>query len=220
MASRPQRKDYTTQTSFDFKRPNNSLVTFSFDFDPARPYATRLTLPPGSKWSPEPHWHERYTEYICCVSGRLLIRLDGVDKVVTPADGPQTVNKYVVHEFMRADAFGYANANAEGEDEDVMVDEWTDPADGVKHVFFRNLLGVLQDQEYFGKWFGPQALLVCSRYDNYNVLWGGWGRWAVTHGMFALVEAVAVVVGLKPWYAEYTPERLRAAAEGAQKKSV
>lgn len=222
MASKPQRQDYTSQSVFLLRRPNNNLVTFSFDFDSARPYATRITLPPGSTWTPSPHWHERYTEYVRCVSGRLVVRLDGVEKVVTPEDGPQTINKFVVHEFMRADMHGYRNGGHEGEEnEDVVVEEWTDPADGSKQVFFRNLLGVLNDAEYWGKWLGLQALLICSRYDNYNVMmWSGWGKVAVTHATYGAVEAVAWVAGLRPWYAEYTPEDFRAAAEDQQKKMI
>ena len=221
MTPKPQRKDYTSQSAFSLSRPNNNLVTFTLDFDPTRPYATRITLPPGSSWTPSPHWHERYTEYVRCVSGRLLVRLDGVEKVVTPEDGPQTINKYVVHEFMRADMHGYRDGAAEGgEQEDVVVEEWTDPADGSKQVFFRNLLGVLQDDQYWGSWFGLQALLICSRYDNFNVIWAGWGKWAVTHAAFGAAEAVAWVAGLRPWYEEYTPEGLRAVAEGTQKKTV
>lgn len=211
------RKDYTARSSFTLTRPNNSVVTFTFDFDPSRPNATRLTLPPNSSWTPDPHWHERYTEYVRCVSGRLLVRLDGVDRVVTPADGPQTIEKFVVHEFMRADAYGYAG---EGEEEDVVVEEWTEPGDGVKQVFFRNLLGVLEDREYWGRWFMVQLLLTCSRYDNYNVMVGGWGKWAATHCFYAVVEGVARVAGLKAWYEEYTPVRYRAAAEGTQEKKV
>jgi hypothetical protein len=220
-APKPQRKTITDQSTFTMTRPNNNLVTFALDFDPARPYATRLTLPPRSIWTPFPHWHERYTEYVRCVSGRLLLRLDGVEKVVTPADGPQTINKFVVHEFMRADMHGHAAGAAEGDaEQDVVVEEWTDPADGVKQVFFRNLIGVLEDEAYWGKWLGPQALLICSRYDNFNVLWGGWGKWAVTHAAFGIVEGVAKLAGLRPWYEEYTPVALRAVAEGTQKKAA
>lgn len=218
MASKLSRSDYTNQTAFTLHRPNDNVVIFTLDSDPSRRHATRLTLPPGSSWTPLPHWHERYTEYVRCVSGRLLVRLDGVERVVTPEDGPQTIDEFVVHEFMRADMHGYATG--EGEEEDVVVEEWTDPADGVKQVFFRNLLGVLQDDAYWGNWFGLQALLVCSRYDNYNVLWAGWGKVAVTHATYAVVEAVAHVAGLRPWYEEYTPVDLRPAAEGTQKKLV
>ena len=221
MTSKPQRKDYTSQSVFLLRRPGDNLVTFTLDFDSSRPYATRITLPPGSTWTPSPHWHERYTEYVRCVSGRLLVRLDGVEKVVTPADGPQTINKFVVHEFMRADMHGYREGGTEGEqNEDVVVEEWTDPADGSKQVFFRNLLGVLNDGDYWGHWFGLQALLICSRYDNFNVIWPGWGKWAVTHVAYGAVEAIAWVAGLRPWYAEYTPENFRAAAEGQQKKAI
>jgi hypothetical protein len=220
MSPSAQRTTYTHRSTFTLSRPNNSVVTFDLSPppNPSRPNTTRLTLPPRSTWTPSPHWHEAYTEYVQCLSGRLLVRLDGVEKVVGPEDGPQRIDRGVVHEFMRADVYGYGNKDAEGEGEDVVVEEWTDPADGVKQVFFRNLLGVLEDGEYWGGWFGVQALLICRRYDNWNVLWGGWARWAVTHAVFGVVEGVARVAGLRAWYEEYTPRELWEVAEGKGRK--
>jgi quercetin dioxygenase-like cupin family protein len=209
--SQAKRTDITKLDCFTLNRPNNSHVTFSFpQADSPRPYSTRITLPAGSTWTPSPHWHERYTEYIQCLSGRLLLRLDGVEKVVTADDGPQVVERGVVHEFMRADMHGYAGT---GDDEDVVVEEWTNPADGAKHVFFRNLIGTLEDEAYWG-WKVPlQALLICARYDNFNVVVGGWAKGIVTKGLYRIVLGVASLVGLKEWYDEYTPESLRGVAE-------
>jgi hypothetical protein len=148
--------------------------------------------------------------------------LDGVERVVTPDDGVVVIERGVVHEFMRADQHGHTISDDAEVEEDVVVEEWTDPADGLKQVFFRNLLGVLEDTHYWGQgvWFGLQALLVCSRYDNYNVLVPGWGKGVATHAVYGLVEGVSWLTGLKAWYEEYTPVRLRAAAEGTMKKGV
>lgn len=66
--------------------------------------------------------HERYTEYIQVLRGRIIVVLNGRSKVITAEDGPQVVEKFVVHEWMRADRG--SDAKDEGE---VIVEEWTDP---------------------------------------------------------------------------------------------
>ncbi|KPI43027.1 uncharacterized protein AB675_1832 [Cyphellophora attinorum] len=216
--ARSGRADTTSRTVLTLERPGNNVVSFDLAPDSDRPYATRVTIPAGSPWTPAPHWHEGYTEYVACISGRLLVRLNGVDKVVTPDDGPQVIDKGVVHEFMRADLHGYPKTPGKGDGGDVVAEEWTDPADGMKHVFFRNLFSVLEDQKYFGWKFVPQVMYSLRRHDNWNVMLGsgkggvGWFGWTVTHTVYALGEGVAKLIGLRPWYEEYIPANLREVA--------
>lgn len=40
---------------------------------------------------------------------------------------------------------------------DLMVEEWTAPADGEKEVFFRNLFSTIQEPKYKGGWIGSGA---------------------------------------------------------------
>lgn len=213
-----ERTDTTGRTKFTLTRPNDNVAIFDLAPNSDRPCATQLTLPPGSIWTPAPHWHESYTEYVCCVSGRLLIRLNGVEKVVTPSDGPQVVDKGVVHEFMRADVHGYPLKAGQEDEGDVVVEEWTDPADGMKHVFFRNLFSVLEDQKVFGWRFVPQVMYSLRRHDNWNVLIGsgkggvGLFGWGLTHAVYAVGEGVARLLGLRAFYPEYVPAELRAVA--------
>ena len=217
----PTRRTTTTsRTTFTLDRPNNNLAHFDLSPDSDRPYATRITLPPGSLWTPSPHWHESYTEYVRCISGRLLIRLNGIERVVTPNDGPQVIDKGVVHEFMRADVHGYPlKEDQEGDEGDVVAEEWTDPSDGMKHVFFRNLFSILEDQGYWGWWFVPQVVLSLRQHDNWNVLVGsgkggaGWLDWGLTHVMYGAVGGVGRLMGLRAHYDEYVPMELRGVAE-------
>lgn len=91
------------------------------------PWCTTLVIPACSTWTPGPHWHEHYTEYLKVIKGRAKVVLNGVAIVVTEEDGRQEVPRGVVHEFMRADE-GKDVGNG-GEEGDVVVEEWTDPCE-------------------------------------------------------------------------------------------
>lgn len=108
---------HTSSSTFTLSRPGNSHITFALATDPDRPHMTRMTLPPGSTWSPEPHWHEHYDETLQVIHGRILLILDGRETIVTAGDGPKTVPRFVVHDWMRAESGG----------EEVVVEEWTEP---------------------------------------------------------------------------------------------
>jgi len=100
----------------------NSSVTFVFPLHQKR--TTTIQIPEGSKWTSSPHWHEKTTEYIRVIQGRLLLIIDGVHEVALPEHGSRCINKYEKHEFMRADC----NApEGEGDSGDVVLEEWVDP---------------------------------------------------------------------------------------------
>lgn len=141
------------------------------------------------------------------MSGRVTIVRDGHASTISPDSGVQIVDKYVVHEFFRAD-----RDTGERDECDAVVEEWTDPSDGVKQVFFRNLCGVLLDgAPVYGSKIGWQVLEMGRRWDNWDVMYGvsGRGAWLVTHAAYALVGVVSWMYGLRAWYEEYTPEDLR-----------
>ncbi|KAK4917341.1 hypothetical protein LTR66_016949, partial [Elasticomyces elasticus] len=138
----------------------NKQACFHLQDDPNRPGLTRITLPPGSTYTPGPHWHEQYIEHFKVLEGRVLVRLDGYSKIVTATDPSQQVDKFVIHEFMRADMDATSDQKDDG---DVVIEEWTDPADGTKHVMFRNLFSTLEDAEkYWKSWMMLQALRTCA----------------------------------------------------------
>jgi hypothetical protein len=156
------------------------------------------------------HWHESHTEYLQVVSGTALVTLNSTTKTFTPEDGIITVPRFARHEWRRSTPEG-------GE---LVVKEWTDPADGEKEVFFRNLSSVVVDCTKYGppnEWcLTWQLLVVFWGLDNYPVfLQFGWVpligtmlEWAITH--FVLLAAVLAgkIVGFKSTYEEYTPKRI------------
>lgn len=183
---------------------------FHFDSDPSRPEIVRITLPEKSTFTVGAHWHERHIEYFKVTKGRLAVKRGGVVEVVTPDSGVQRVDRFVVHDFWRADK----DLSEEDKDAgDVITEEWTDPMDGIKQVFFRNVFSVVQDAEKFwGWWTYLQALTVISTYDEFLDILPGRLSYTTTHILYAGVRAIAPLIGLSPWHEEYTPTRLRGAA--------
>lgn len=119
--------------SFTIERPNRS-VTFVLPKPNVSPAGrTTIKLPPGSLWTPSPHWHERHDEIFRVVAGTIRLTVDGTTRLVRPEDGAQLIRKYAVHEFMRADmapAVEGIEPIAEDDEQrgqDVVVEEWTDP---------------------------------------------------------------------------------------------
>lgn len=118
--------DTSDRISFLVERPGGNTVSFEFK-DSSTALNQRsvvVRLPAGSTWRPGPHWHERYTEHIKVIKGNVGLVINGKPSVVTPEDGAQTIPKFAVHEWMRADI----NARDSMKDADeVIVEEWTDP---------------------------------------------------------------------------------------------
>lgn len=201
----------------DSKDPRCHAI-FDLSMDPARPGFTRITLPEKSTWSASPHWHEQYTEYFKVLQGRVLLTVNGKSKSVTAEDGPQRVERYAVHDFCRADKDSPDGKKDAG---DVVTEEWTDPADGMKHVFFRNLFSTLQDTEkYWGRWTEIQALTTASEYDNFVQIIPGRVSYAATHSLYACIWIVAKLTGVRAWQQEYTPQELRALASGEESSKM
>ncbi|KAJ1334091.1 hypothetical protein MN608_04094 [Microdochium nivale] len=154
-----------------FTRPFPSAVTY----DLSTPDQATIRLPPGSTWTSGPHWHDAHTEFLQVLSGRAHIVLglgrgcgrDGRDNsktsssssppsddriesgsgsdtgapivmpAVGPADGVVVVPRGTVHEWRRS--------QTQRVEEELVVREWTDPKDGQKEGFFRNLNGIILD---------------------------------------------------------------------------
>lgn len=214
--SNPSQKTNTTQqkvferTAFDPADLNNCAI-FTFGTDSSRPGITQITLPEKSTWTPGPHWHETHIEYFRVLQGRVLIKLGDKTRIVTREDGNVIVQKYLVHEFMRADRDLPGDQKDSG---DVVTEEWTDPADGIKHVFFRNIFSTLQDSGYWGRLTFAQALYVAASHDDFIVFVPGRVSYAVTHLMYGSIRLLGPMLGLKPWVEEYTPLELRGVASG------
>lgn len=181
-------------------------------------------MPPGSSWTSGPHWHAAHAEFLQVVSGRARVTLAGRDLVVGAGAGVVAVPRGVVHEWRRADCDdGEGNGNAKGEgreedgedgEEELVVREWTEPKDGAKEVFFRNLNGLILDEAERARsssssWSGAVLELelwnLFWRADNYPVvLGGGWLGGAATRVLMGAAVALGWVMGCPGVYEEYS----------------
>jgi mannose-6-phosphate isomerase-like protein (cupin superfamily) len=112
-------------------------------YDLSDPHRVRITVPAGSRWSSGLHWHETHTEYLRVVSGRARVRLGDVTKVFGASDGEVRVDRSVWHQWEADDGVSTGEGKEEGEGDDLVVEERTEPEDGDKAVFFWNLNGVI-----------------------------------------------------------------------------
>jgi len=106
---------------------------------------------------------------------------------------------------------------------DLLVREWTDPKDGQKEVFFRNMAGIVFDSDSWpwkgqagkviGSWWTEwQLWVVFGTLDNYPAILGGkWKyiEWVIVHVLTLVVGIIGSFVGLRSKYEEYTPLELR-----------
>ncbi|KAI1453473.1 hypothetical protein F4805DRAFT_366596 [Annulohypoxylon moriforme] len=195
----------STQTSFT--RPAPAAVTY----DLSVPDQATITVPAGSTWTSGPHWHEAHTEFLQVLAGRARVMLGGRTFVVSRGDGESvvTVPRGVVHEWRRDDREG-------GDGEDLVVMEWTDPKDGAKEVFFRNLNGIVLDAttavEKSGSWSGKLLEIelwnLFWRADNYPVvLNAGWFGRVVTKVLMGAAVTLGWILGRPGVYEEYELKR-------------
>ena len=248
-----------TKTSHQasFYRPPPQSSTFSF---PPPASVSTPTFPPtiinfhvGSELSTQYHWHTTHTEYLRVTSGAALIMVSGVSKIYTAKDGAAQVPRYARHEWMRFDRPAHLLSNGQREaqeayfrehdkedieklkGEDLIAEEWTDPADGQKEIFFRNLFSTALEPQYQSKvsWLGGfwkmlQIMCVMWEMDNYLVLvdFEGWrGGWrelveaAFTYAIMGCMVALGVLCGCRAVSEEYTPKHLIERWESGRPKS-
>lgn len=101
---------------------------------------------------------------------------------------------------------------------DLVVEEWTEPRDGEKEIFFRNLFSVVGETRWREResWWGGimmwvQLMLLMWELDNFEVVWdlgGGGVETGVTYGVMGLGAVVGRAMGLRAVREEYTPEDL------------
>lgn len=185
-------------------------VTYALPSPPFSSPVVTITLPPKSTWTSGLHWHETHTEYLQIVRGTALVTLNKSTRTYTAADGIVIIPRFARHEWQRAIADG----------EELVVREWTDPADGAKEVFFRNLSSVVVDCTKNGPpkewWLTWQLFVVFWGLDNYPVfleiawvpLVGSTLEWALTHLLLLAAVLAGKIVGLKSAYGEYTPSKI------------
>jgi hypothetical protein len=164
------------------------------------------------------HWHEKHTEYLQVLQGCALITVGDRTAVFTKDDGVVTVPRFTIHGFGRADDTEEGRGSR---DIELIMREWTDPADGDKELFFRNILGLVKDwkKTLLGNVaMGISALVVSSGHDSYPVFWNGpamFGKGvqvavmrASTYTVLGLADVVGWLGGFRAEYEEYTPRSM------------
>ncbi|KAI9810844.1 MAG: hypothetical protein M1827_006051 [Pycnora praestabilis] len=195
------RTDTTSKKSFT----RTGLVTYAIE--DSSPTIT-VTVPAGSYWTSGLHWHENHTEFLQIVRGRALVNLNGNCRVYTPRDDTVRVERFSKHEWKRA-----PKESESAEEGDLIVKEWTDPADGQKEIFFRNLSSIFGEDysdSYFpvGWWITLQLFVIFYSLDNFPVIVDGFAGGLITHMLLGFATLVGKSLGLKSIYPEYTPKRL------------
>lgn len=170
---------------------------------------TTITLPRRSRWSSGLHFHTSHTEYLRLVRGSLFVELDGEVKILSAAAGGQVsdrtgevvksgleivVNRYARHNWGRAEGYWVDRklhlhrtlVHPEDVGDEVIVEEWTDPSDITKPLFFWNLNGIITAplgtplprmqalaRLLLGSWWiAFQLLIIFWDFDNWPVFFG------------------------------------------------
>jgi quercetin dioxygenase-like cupin family protein len=197
----PGRTSTAGQTTFS--RPFPSAVTYDLSVEDQ----ATIRLPPGSTWTSGPHWHSTHTEFLQVLAGYAEITLAGdVMPAVSAADGVIIVPRGTIHEWRRSQ-----NGGAE---EELVVREWTDPKDGQKEAFFRNINGIILDaiKNGDGSWEMRTLELELKnlfwKMDNWPVVlrpsWPGWIQGAASRTVLLGSVIAGKVLGCHGVYQEYS----------------
>jgi hypothetical protein len=190
----------TGQTTFS--RPFPSAVTYDLSIEDQ----ATIKLPPGSTWTSGPHWHNTHTEFLQVISGYAEISLAGdVMPAVGASDGVIFFPRGAIHEWRRS--------QRRGSEEELVVREWTDPKDGKKEMFFRNLNGIILDaiKDGDGSWKMRTLDLdlhnLFWKMDNWplvlNSWWPSWIQGLATRTMLWTLVVAGKIVGCRGVYSEY-----------------
>lgn len=160
------------------------------------------------------------------------MRLGGTTKVVSCDDGVQEVPRGTIHGFSRADspALGartralYSQNNDDSdkwEYEDMIILEFTSPADPLKEVMFRNgVSAFLANDSQLSLSLIPRLLVNMGTLDQYplvipaSIPGSKSLSWALMHALFGVSVPVLKWWGVRGWEREWTPKELWEVAEG------
>jgi hypothetical protein len=192
-----------------------------------------ITFPIFSKIATGIHWHETHTEYLQIIQGCALVTLGDTTGKYTADSGVITIPRFMVHEYRRADSVPSTShgkvklddeeGDEDGKDVDLIVKEWTSPADGEKPLFFRNVVGIILDRDpnaglLANLWMAWSLMVVFWEWDNFPRFvkmpkLRGVGRVlerGISWGVLGVAAEVGWWVGVRGAYVEYgTREDLR-----------
>jgi hypothetical protein len=150
------------------------------------------------------------------MQGQALITVGDHTAVFGSDDGVVTVPRFTIHQYGRADNTPEGTAS---KDTVLLVKEWTDPADGDKEIFFRNMISTIMDHQSgkIGNFKTLLSLFVIMRHhDNYPLFWRGprlvggtcqkLTMRLFTYSILGLADGFGRLFALKGTYAEYTPK--------------
>ncbi|KAF1833689.1 hypothetical protein BDW02DRAFT_371953 [Decorospora gaudefroyi] len=249
-------------------REGRQAVAYHIPTSPPSPtqpmLKTTITLPRYSTWTSGLHFHTLHTEYLRLVQGSIFVQLDSSVKILSARAGGEVriyddtraamepglhikIDKYARHNWGRAKE--YLQRGQPGKrrrmavypidiDDDVVVEEWTDPTDIHKPIFFWNLNGVLaapfphsspQRQRLAHAavgarcWVSFQLCVIFWELDNWPVfvelgygwpdrlgmlLLKGWVEYLVAFGVLGAASVMGCVLGVRAVRRERTPVRL------------
>lgn len=175
---------------------------------------TTIALPPRSTWTSGLHFHTTHDEHLRLIQGAIFVELDGELKILSAKAGGQVsllgkrevvtppsltlhVKRYARHNWGRAKEYLIAQRLLlhrkvelpDDIDEEVIVEEYTDPADISKPLFFWNLNGVITAsrnaplprgqslaKSVLGDYWIPiQLFVIFWELDNWPVFFDLWG---------------------------------------------
>ena len=208
------RRTNTTNLAI-FVRPT---ATMTFSSPPGSSPITTITLHPRSTWTSGLHWHETHTEFLRVICGHAWVSVNGTSRIISAAIGQLVIPRFARHEWRRAVKGDGAAFDESWDDEELVVEEWTDPFDGMKEVFFRNLNSVIIDTTqnptwWMDWWLSLQLFVVFAELDNYPVFWPHSNghetiHYLVTHSVLGVAQGLGRLLGAKGMYEEYTPSGL------------
>jgi hypothetical protein len=191
-------------------RPGAEAVAYHIPVSPLKDdqnLKTTIALPRGSAWTSGLHFHATHVEYLRLVAGSIFVELDGQVRVFSALSGGELsigtgnpvqsglivqVPKYARHNWGRAEHYigsskrnmlnGYDKTPEDWLDE-VVVEEWTEPSDLDKPLFFWNLNGVITAptdstlslrqslaKTLMGNWWIPfQLFVIFYELDNWPI---------------------------------------------------
>ncbi|KAF3050384.1 hypothetical protein E8E11_010154 [Didymella keratinophila] len=134
--------------------------------DDGTPLRSTIALPLHSAWTSGLHFHATHTEYLRLVKGAAFVELNGKTRFISALAGGEVdstdqlvapgliirVPRYAFHNWGRLQHYKASARSGrtvqkdvlpEDWTEEVVVEEWTDPSDITKPLFFWNLNGII-----------------------------------------------------------------------------
>ena len=154
-------------------RPGSEAVAYHIPVAPpaddAYPHKTTIALPRRSAWTSGLHFHASHIEYLRLVKGAIFVQLGGQTKLISTLKGGEVdlssgellreglvveVPRFARHNWGRLEHYNELHRSRnqdvseqwslpEDWDEEAVVEEWTDPIDAGKPLFFWNLNSII-----------------------------------------------------------------------------